>query len=240
VGEPYWEEEKRTGESLFPLFSAIVAGAPETALARAQRRKGAELPSGFDAWFAKATAVDPEARFPSATAATDALGPALDTPTVRLIQVTAEVAAEGLMEQRQMPGRLAAMTVGIAAALFTLVSVGVHYLRAPAASASARPAASADAPASPKEVEDALFLVSIGDFAGAHAKVLAIPEDRRPVDDPGFVRVEQAWADWKLRQAAKADAAKKREILWEVARAATVDPQRRKKAATMLKEMDGQ
>jgi hypothetical protein len=236
AGEPYWEEEKRSGESLFPLFTAIVAGAPEPPLSRARRRRGVELPTGFDPWFARATALDPAARFPTATEAAAALAAALDTPTERLLQVTAEVAAEGRMEQRALPGRMAAMTIGIGAGLFAVVVFGVRLLRGDPP--AAKPAASAVAPASMAEVVDALFLVSIGDFAGAHAKVLEIPEDRRPVDDPGLQRVEQAWADWKLRQAAKADDAKKREILREVAAAGTVDAQRRKKAVAMLKEMD--
>jgi tRNA A-37 threonylcarbamoyl transferase component Bud32 len=236
VGEPYWEEEKRSGESLFPLFTAIVAGAPEPPLARALRRRGVELPTGFDAWFARSTALDPGARFPAATEAVAALAPALDTPTARLIQVAADVAAEGRMEQRVMPGRMVAMTVGLGAALFVLVTVGVQVLRAPPPSTKAAP--SAEPPASMKEVVDALFLVSIGDFAGAHAKVLAIPEDLRPVDDPGFQGVEQAWADWKLRQAARAEGAKRREILREVATTGTVDSHLRKKAAVMLQEMD--
>ncbi len=235
VGEPYWEEEKRSGESLFPLFTAIVGGAPEPPLARAHRRRSIELPTGFDGWFAQATALDPEARFPSATEAAAALAPALETPTARLLQVAADVAAEGRMEQRKMHGPMIAMFVGIAAALFAVVTFGVHALRAPAAAASAT---SAEPPASMPEVVDALFLVSIGDFAGAHAKVLAIPEATRPVDDPGFQRVEQGWADWKLRQAARAEGAKKREILMEVATAGTVDPHRRKKAALLLQEMD--
>src|SRR4029079_7972862 len=63
AGATYWSDEARAG--LLPLFAKVLAGAREPATARAGRH-GVTLPEAFDAWFAKATAVDPAQRFPSA------------------------------------------------------------------------------------------------------------------------------------------------------------------------------
>jgi hypothetical protein len=49
---------------------------------RALRRRGIALPAAFDAWFFRATAVDPEQRFERASAAAAALAQALDVPPV--------------------------------------------------------------------------------------------------------------------------------------------------------------
>jgi hypothetical protein len=238
VGEAYWDEEKRSSDSLFPLFEAIVAGTPEPVLGRAVRRRGVHLPSGFAAWFARATAIDPAERFPSAVEAAEALRPALDTPTARQLEVAAEVAEEGRMQQRAMPGRMVAFTVGLAAALFAMGTFGVFMLRkSPSPSARPKPSAFAAAPERARELEDALFLLSIGDYEAAHKKLLELPEAQRPADDADVQRVESGWATWKLKQVKGADEAKKREILREVLSNGAVDLERRKKAAKMLEEL---
>ncbi len=77
AGEPYWEEDALSGNSVMPLFMKILKGGEETASARAMRRKNVRLPVGFDAWFATATALDPAARFPSSLVEIDALVPIL-------------------------------------------------------------------------------------------------------------------------------------------------------------------
>ena len=65
VGEAYWEAEARAFDAVYPLLMKIANGCSEAASVRA-RARGVTLPPAFDAWFAKATAVDPRDRFDSA------------------------------------------------------------------------------------------------------------------------------------------------------------------------------
>jgi serine/threonine-protein kinase len=77
VGEPYWTEESEGAETVYALISKMAGGVQESAATRARRRRNVVLPSAFDAWFAKATAVRPEGRFGGAMAAVTALAKAL-------------------------------------------------------------------------------------------------------------------------------------------------------------------
>jgi serine/threonine-protein kinase len=76
TGRAYWTDEwERCGDRI--QFAVIaVRGPTEPACARAARQ-AVVLPPEFDAWFARATAIDPHARFPSAGAAAQALGEVL-------------------------------------------------------------------------------------------------------------------------------------------------------------------
>src|SRR5205814_1873185 len=56
TGEPYWTEELKGADSVFPLLTKIVTGPPEPPSARARRRRGIALPPAFDAWLGKAVA----------------------------------------------------------------------------------------------------------------------------------------------------------------------------------------
>ena len=84
VGEPYWTQELKASDSIFPLLSQINTGIPELPSARAERRRGVALPPTFDRWFLKATALDPNDRFDRATTAIIALAEALGTPTPKI------------------------------------------------------------------------------------------------------------------------------------------------------------
>lgn len=84
VGQPYWLEEAKATEAVYPLLLKIVQGAKEPACVRAHRL-GVALPPAFEAWFAKATASSPEQRFSSAREVISTLATALG--------VTAPVAA---------------------------------------------------------------------------------------------------------------------------------------------------
>jgi eukaryotic-like serine/threonine-protein kinase len=64
VGEPYWREESRD-VGLVALCMKVANGIDEPASARAKRRCGTELPSAFDAWFARAVATQAADRYPS-------------------------------------------------------------------------------------------------------------------------------------------------------------------------------
>ncbi len=79
VGRPYWHEEQVTSGGIYPFLLAVMQPEREPASARA-KRYGADVAEGFDAWFARATAMDPTARFPSAGAQIAALKQLLDRP----------------------------------------------------------------------------------------------------------------------------------------------------------------
>ena len=83
AGEAYWTEESRAAGALFPLLSNILTGVKEPPSIRALRRKGSQVPPGFDEWFLKATAARAADRFERATLAIRALGEALGTPVPR-------------------------------------------------------------------------------------------------------------------------------------------------------------
>ena len=240
AGEAYWEEEKRSNESLYPLLMAVVAGATEPPLARAARRRGVELPSGFDAWFTKAAAPRPEDRFEGASAAVAALGPALDTPTQRLLQAAAEVAAEGMgVHQRAPTGRILVATVALAGVAL-LVALALPARPADQGSGGAAPKKDTTE-ASAKKVEDAMWLLGLEQYEEAHLLLIGLPDDQRPTESPDFRKVEAAWAEFKFKQVKEAkDAAAKKVILKEIAATETVAPTQRTKAADMIRELDAQ
>ena len=89
VGAPYWEAEARSESGAVAFGMIAVHGPREPASVRAARR-GATLPAAFDTWFAKATAVSPVDRFPTATSAIRALSEALKVAAVATIALVAE------------------------------------------------------------------------------------------------------------------------------------------------------
>jgi len=239
AGEPYWGEEKQASETLFQLFLAIVDGPREPPVARAARRRGVELPSGFDAWFAQVCGGRPEDRGGRATAAIDALGAALDTPTATLIEAAAEVAAEGRGIGLRTPR---AHFWVVSAALLVSLVLGVLALRGAVTRTGAPrrgPIAGVASGQRIEQLENAIFQRSIGDFDGAHRLVMAIPDDLRPVDDPEFRLIESAWARWKFEQvAATRDSAQKRALLKEIATTETVDAKQRTRAVEKIRAID--
>lgn len=79
VGHSYWYDEASVHSE--PLTFALVTskGPDEAASSRAARR-GVALPPAYDAWFRKATDVNPQGRFPSAGVMVQALSEALGYP----------------------------------------------------------------------------------------------------------------------------------------------------------------
>ncbi|KYF94128.1 protein kinase, partial [Sorangium cellulosum] len=77
VGKAYWLNDMREFSNTLAFAVIAMYGPQEPACARAAA-DGVELPPAFDAWFAKATAHDPEARFPTASAAVEALAEIFD------------------------------------------------------------------------------------------------------------------------------------------------------------------
>ncbi|WP_437586317.1 protein kinase domain-containing protein [Sorangium sp. So ce1000] len=79
VGASYWDPEASAVDGVFAFAMIAVRGPQEPPVQRA-RSMGVTLPPAFDAWFARATAVDPAARFQRATDAVRALGETLGVP----------------------------------------------------------------------------------------------------------------------------------------------------------------
>jgi len=79
VGQTYWFEESKKGANVFAFAAYATLGPQEAGSVRALRN-GVALPEAFDAWFSKATARKPEARFPTASAMIAALAEALGLP----------------------------------------------------------------------------------------------------------------------------------------------------------------
>jgi serine/threonine-protein kinase len=76
VGKSYWAEEAKDASNVFMFAGAVMAGTKEPASVRA-RKLGVPLPPAFDAWFARATALMPQDRWPSAGMAVAGLADAL-------------------------------------------------------------------------------------------------------------------------------------------------------------------
>jgi pSer/pThr/pTyr-binding forkhead associated (FHA) protein len=92
---------------------------------------------------------------------------------------------------------------------------------------------------SAKQVDEALKLLEGNDIEGAHKKLLEIPEDDRPTDDPNFQKVEGAWADVRFAQVdAASDSVEKKRILREIVSTLSVDAQRRSRASKMISDIE--
>ncbi|WP_438022705.1 protein kinase domain-containing protein [Sorangium sp. So ce233] len=81
VGKAYWLNDMREFQVTLAFAAVAVHGPQEPACARAAA-EGVSLPPAFDAWFAKATARAPEARFATAWAAVEALAEVFDLPSM--------------------------------------------------------------------------------------------------------------------------------------------------------------
>src|SRR6185503_3724895 len=73
VGEAYWAAETKLAAGELMAFAMIAVQGPVEPPVRRAAVHGVALPAGFDAWFAKATAVDPGQRFARASEAVNAL-----------------------------------------------------------------------------------------------------------------------------------------------------------------------
>jgi len=140
VGEPYFAVEASRIDTLIGFGMAVVKGASEPASHRAWGRKQVRLPPGFDAWFARAVAVDPAQRFakaselvrelavvmgvgsPAASTGAHAASTAgaLDRPSLLL---PAEVTAQPLSTSAVPPQRASVLPWGIAGGVFVGLAV---------------------------------------------------------------------------------------------------------------------
>ncbi|WP_437959984.1 protein kinase [Sorangium sp. So ce119] len=80
VGTPYWSPEALSAGDVIAFALVVVHGPQESPVKRAMTNR-VVLPPSFDAWFARATAVDPAARFRTASEAAQALSDVLGVAT---------------------------------------------------------------------------------------------------------------------------------------------------------------
>ncbi len=88
-------------------------------------------------------------------------------------------------------------------------------------------------------LKQALEKLAAKDIDGAHLKVQEIPESSTVRDDPAVKDVEGAWADTMFAKVEQApDSAAKKALLHTVSATPTVDAERRKKAADLVREIE--
>jgi len=102
VGKHYWREEREICENPY-AFAAVVAGGPREVPSLRAAGCGSSLPSGFDDWFAKATAFRPEDRYSSATEAITALAAVLDLAVPSVAALPPSLSSSGIIPP--MPAR---------------------------------------------------------------------------------------------------------------------------------------
>ncbi len=73
VGKPYWGVERKASDGIYQFMMQLMRGAKVPASERAATF-GVSLPPAFDAWFAKATSVDPSERYDNAVTQIAELG----------------------------------------------------------------------------------------------------------------------------------------------------------------------
>jgi eukaryotic-like serine/threonine-protein kinase len=76
AGAPYWEPESRRSGGIYAMLLKVMEGPREPASERA-RKLGATLPTAFDSWFRRATALDEFERFESVSEFVEKLAEAL-------------------------------------------------------------------------------------------------------------------------------------------------------------------
>ncbi len=114
TGKTYWRGGNMESVSLSVLMREIVLDPLDTATQRAQEMGVASvIPQGFDAWFSRAVARDPRARFPDARTAFAALEPILTAATTGATMVSAP--AQPLAPQYSQPAMMTPPHGGFAA-----------------------------------------------------------------------------------------------------------------------------
>lgn len=152
VGEPYWLEESRNGDTLYRLLLRMVDGVKEPPTERAERY-GVTLPQAFDGWFMRATAKNPGDRYNKASELVVGLADVLNVPlhqrppTASLPDGAWEIASV------MLPAGVAQSLISLPPEA-ALVSMQVHTppnpiasaLKPPSVSEMAAPAAESSAP----------------------------------------------------------------------------------------------
>jgi serine/threonine-protein kinase len=106
TGAAYWEPEARATPSAYALLAQVLQGARQAPTVRAAE-SGVKLPVAFDAWFATATALEPDHRFGGAWRQLEALAEALGVALERRSVVGPAGAPQSLRESTSAAQRAA-------------------------------------------------------------------------------------------------------------------------------------
>ena len=128
--------------------------------------------------------------------------------------------------------------VGIGAVLIVAASVVLLAMAFGGDRAPSEPLARSESEGLARVLSEAKGLLARGDAQAAMQRAERIPVSSNLRNSPEFKLIQSAWADDLFgKAAASADPTEKRALLDKIARAATLDPMRRKRAATELDSM---
>lgn len=162
VGVPYWYEEARGG-NVYAVVALAIHGIAEPASVRAAAQ-GVRLLPAFDMWFARATALDPKQRFPTASAAIQELAAVFGKgPPGRLAMPSVSYEASAAMP---VPAATAASNAAVAS--FHVPATGGGTTRIGQTPESTTMSAAATIPKPPKFLSPWIFI------AGGCMAVLAL------------------------------------------------------------------
>jgi serine/threonine-protein kinase len=129
AGKAYFHEEAAELEP-YPLLAVVAEGPRESACARA-RREGVRLPRAFDAWFARATELEPDRRPESAAELIVSLAAALGVETPPFLASRAG-APRSTREKRGRTARRPTLIIGLA--LLVAAAAAATYAALPGTS----------------------------------------------------------------------------------------------------------
>jgi hypothetical protein len=140
------------------------------------------------------------------------------------------------------PGLGMGKLVGLGVGVGVVVIAAIVMLTRPSGVTGPRPASTESAHTTAEGADllkKAVELLGAKDIEGAHQKIQEIPETSTVRDDPAVKDVEGAWADSMFAKVDQApDSAAKKVILHAVSATPTVDAERRKKAADLVREIE--
>jgi pSer/pThr/pTyr-binding forkhead associated (FHA) protein len=136
-------------------------------------------------------------------------------------------------------GKLVGLGVGVGVLVIAAVVVMTRPTSGPTTGGTTKPNSAHVTGEGAELLKQALEKLAAKDIEGAHLKVQEIPESSTVRDDPAVKEVEGAWADTMFAKVEQApDSAAKKALLHSVSATPTVDAERRKKAADLVREIE--
>ncbi len=136
-------------------------------------------------------------------------------------------------------GKLVGLGVGVGVLVIAAVVLMTRPTSGPTTGGSTKPDSAHVSGEGAELLKQALEKLAAKDIDGAHLKIQEIPESSTVRDDPAVKQVEGAWADAMFAKVEQApDSAAKKVLLHAVSATPTVDAERRKKAADLVREIE--
>jgi pSer/pThr/pTyr-binding forkhead associated (FHA) protein len=136
-------------------------------------------------------------------------------------------------------GKLVGLGVGLGVVVIAAVVMLTRPTNGPATGGTTKPNSVHVTGEGAELLKQALEKLAAKDIDGAHLKVQEIPESSTVRDDPAVKEVEGAWADTMFAKVEQApNSAAKKALLHSVSATPTVDAERRKKAADLVREIE--